>query len=118
MSNQKVNLAQISHKLVSRGKAKTKKTKSLFDTPLVERNYWGDGKDIELIMGVTRNAIRRSLESGFLFDFDNEAYVLILDDDKKKELISFQLELIANMQIDHEVKIIQNNLGQWLIEKS
>jgi len=116
MENTKVNLAQIQDKLIRRGKAK-KKTKSLFDTPLSERNYWGNDKGTELLMSWNRNAIRKSLNDGFLFDFDNEKFYLVLDSEKRKELIDYQLQLLADLQIDTSIQIVQNDEGKWLIQK-
>lgn len=117
MSNQKVNLAHIQSKIVTRGRnGKTKKTKSLFDTPLEDRTYWGNDPGSKINFHLARNAIRKSLAYGILFDVDDEILTRVLNTEYKQELTKFQMTLLAEMSIDREIIIVKNDEGQWIVQ--
>ena len=117
MSNPKVNLASLQNKIVTRGgNGGRKKTKSLFDTPLENRSYWGNDDGSNLLTHLGRNAIRKSMRFGILFDIDYDDLTRVLNKEYKQELIEYQLELLKDMTIDREIIIVETKDNKWQIQ--
>jgi CBS-domain-containing membrane protein len=117
MSNEKVNLSNISNRIVTRGNGtKRKKTKSLYDTPLENRTYWGNDDGSKLVVSLGRNAIRKDMKFGILFDVDYDDLTRVLNKEYKQELIQFQLELMKELVMDREIMIIETNDHKWQIQ--
>jgi CBS-domain-containing membrane protein len=117
MSNEKVNLNSIQNKIVSRGRnGGKKKTKSLFDTPLENRTYWGNDDGSKLKVSLARNAIRKDMKSGILFDVDYDDLTRVLNKEYKQELIKFQLELMKELVMDREIMIVEMDNHKWQIQ--
>jgi len=117
MSNEKVNLNSIQNKIVSRGRnGGKKKTKSLFDTPLENRTYWGNDDGSKLKVSLARNAIRKDMKFGILFDVDYDDLTRVLNKEYKQELIKFQLELMKDLVMDREIMIVEIDNHKWQIQ--
>ena len=117
MSNQKVNLNSIQNKIVSRGRnGGRKKVKSLFDTPLENRTYWGNDEGSKLKVSLARNAIRKDMKYGILFDVDYDDLTRVLNKEYKQELIHFQLEMMKELVMDREIMIVETNNHKWQIQ--
>jgi CBS-domain-containing membrane protein len=117
MSSEKVNLSNISNRIVTRGRgANRKKTKSLYDTPLENRTYWGNDDGSKLVVSLGRNAIRKDMKFGILFDVDYDDLTRVLNKEYKQELIQFQLELMKELVMDREIMIVETNDHKWQIQ--
>lgn len=117
MSNQKVNLAHIQSKIITRGRnGKTKKTKSLFDTPLEDRTYWGNDPGSEINFHLARSAIRKQLSFGIIFDVEDDNLTRVLNKEYREELAKYQMILLSEMSIDREIIIVKNDEDQWIIQ--
>ena len=117
MSNQKVNLNSIQNKIVSRGRnGGTKKTKSLYDTPLENRTYWGNDDGSKLLVTLGRRAIRKDMKFGILFDVDYDDLTRVLNKEYKQELIQFQLEMMKDFVMDREIMIVETYDHKWQIQ--
>lgn len=116
MSSEKVNLSQIQNRIVSRGRGgNKKKTKSLFDSPLENRTYWGNDDGSKLVVSLARNAIRKDMKFGILFDVDYDDLTRVLNKEYKQELIQFQLELMKELVMDNEIMIVETDNHKWQI---
>ena len=117
MTNEKVNLNSIQNKIVSRGRnGGKKKTKSLFDTPLENRTYWGNDDGSKLKVALARSAIRKDMKFGILFDVDYDDLTRVLNKEYKQELIKFQLELMKDLVMDREIMIVEIDNHKWQIQ--
>lgn len=109
-----------------RGGNRKKKTPSLFDTPLVERNYWGwqdkgNGEKYldpgtEIAIHLMKNRIRKSVKNGFLLDVTNEYPAMRLNKEFIDQLVRFQLEFLFELMSDGTIVARQNESGEWVIE--
>lgn len=117
MSNEKINLSSIQNKIVSRGRnGGKKKTKSLFDTALENRTYWGNDDGSKLKVSLARNAIRKDMKYGILFDVDYDDLTRVLNKEYKQELIHFQLEMMKELVMDREIMIVETDNHKWQIQ--
>lgn len=117
MTSEKVNLSQIQNRIVTRGRGTSKKkTKSLFDTPLENRTYWGNDDGSKLVVSLARNAIRKDMKFGILFDIDYDDLTRVLNKEYKQELIQFQLELMKELVMDREIMIVEVSNHKWQIQ--
>lgn len=106
---------------------KIKKTPSLFDTPLLDRNYWGwqdigNGEKFldpgtKIAMATMRSRIRTSISNGVLLDVANEYPAMRLNKEFVDELIKYQFEFLFDLMSDGIVVACQNNEGEWVVEK-
>ena len=104
MSNQKVNLNSIQNKIVSRGRSGCKKkTKSLYDTPLENRTYWGNDAGSEIGMATGRSRISKCIRQGKLFDIDDDIVTRRLNKEYIVELKQFQMMLIEAMEEEYKL---------------
>lgn len=94
---------------------KQKKTPSLFDSPLIERHYWGNDAGTELAMSLTRIQIGRCIRKMKLLDIDNYDFSRRLNKEYREELCKYQLKMLCIMLEDKQFTIIQNNDGDMEI---
>ena len=104
-----------------------KKTPSLYDTPLVDRTFWGKTvfKDGELVldpgsqiaMAQARSMIRRSLRKGLIFDIDDSYPARRLNNDLVEELFQYQIDLLISMISDGILVAHQDEDGDWVIDE-
>lgn len=117
MSNQKVNLSQVQNRIVTRGRGGKKKlTPSLYDTRMEDRTYWGNDDGSKLLVSLARNAIRKDMKFGILFDVDYDDLTRVLNKEYKQELIQYQLELMKELVMDSEIMVIETNDHKWQIQ--
>lgn len=117
MTNEKINLSQIQNRIVTRGRgASKKKTKSLFDTPLENRTYWGNDDGSKLVVTLARRHIRNDMKFGILFDVDYDDLTRVLNKEYKQELIKFQLEMMKELVMDREIMIVETYDHKWQIQ--
>ena len=121
MSNQKVNLKDIQNKIVTRGRngsSNRKKRKSLYDSALLDRSYWGNDVGSELSTTSGRIEIRRSLRQGVLFDIQDSIVTRKLKTEYKVELQQFQMRLIAEMELEceHQIIISSGDDHKWYLQ--
>lgn len=95
-TNVDVNIATLSF----RKKRRVKKTKSLFDTPLENRTYWGNDCGTDLLESLIRPDIRRSLKLGHMYDFDNDTRFAMLSKDSRAGLVESQFDFMITLFCD------------------
>lgn len=95
-------------KLSFRRKAKPKKTPSLFDTPLSDRNYWTEDSGVKIAMALTRLAISKSLRNGEMLDIQNYPQAAKLDKKFISELMAEQLHRMTLIADENEANIFAN----------
>jgi hypothetical protein len=100
----------------SRGNGSSKKTPSLFDTPLSDRTYWGNDAGTELTMALARNRIRKSIKNLKLMDIDDDDLTRILLKEYRDELRIYQLEILKELIMENVVVVVQNSVGEWELE--
>lgn len=108
-----------------RGGGRKKKEKTIFDTPLIERSYWGwqdkgNGEKVldpgtQIAMATMRNRIRSSVSNGVLLDVSNEYPAMRLNKEFVDELIKYQFEFLFDLMSDGTVVACQNDNGEWII---
>lgn len=104
-----------------------KKTPSLYDTPLVDRTFWGKTmfKDGELVLdpgsqiaiAQTKSMIRRSLRKGLIFDIDDSYPARRLNNDLVEQLFDYQIDLLLSMISDGILVAHQDKDGDWIIDE-
>lgn len=109
------------------GSKKTKKTPSLFDTPLLDRNYWGwqdkgNGEKqldpgTQIAVTFMKGKIRNSIKNGILLDIENEYPASRLNKEFRRELIEYQFDYLFELMSDGAIVARQNENGEWTIEK-
>lgn len=93
-----------------------KKTKSLFDSPLIERSYWGDDPGSHLTMALARTHIRRSIKNLRLFNVDDSDLTRKLIKRHRDELRMFQLEMLSVLLTQDKYEIVQDCDGEMLLQ--
>ena len=104
---------------------KKKKTPSLFDTPLIERSYWGwedkgNGEKVldpgtQIAMTFMKARIRKTIKEGHLLDVRNEYPAMRLNSEFIQELIKYQFEFLFELMSDGSIVARQNEDGEWEI---
>lgn len=107
------------------GRKKKEESKSLFDTPLIERSYWGwqdkgNGEKVldpgtQIAMALMRSRIRSSVSKGLLLDISNEYPAMRLNKEFIDELIQYQFEFLFDLMSDGSIVARQNEKGEWVI---
>lgn len=87
---------------------KTKKTPSLFDTPLSDRNYWTEDSGVKIAMALTRLAISKSLRNGEMLDIENYPQAAKLDKKYISELMAEQLHRMTLIADEDDLNIFTN----------
>lgn len=87
---------------------KPKKTPSLFDTPLSDRNYWTEDSGVKIAMALTRVAISKSLRNGEMLDIQNYPQAAKLDKKYISELMAEQLHRMTLIADENEANIFAN----------
>lgn len=108
-----------------RGGNREKKKPSLYDTPLLDRSYWGwedkgNGEKkidpgTEIAMINMRSKIRKAIRSGLLLDVTNEYPAMRLNKEFIDQLVRYQLELLFELMSDGTIVARQNENGEWVI---
>jgi hypothetical protein len=96
-------------------KGKKKYTKSLYDTPMEDRTYWGNDKGSDLEMTLTRIEINRSLRKGEMLDIKNCQSAARLNKEYITELMQYQLHLMTMIADEDECNIFKNINGNGFI---
>jgi len=106
----KISAAEMS-KLNFRKNRTAKKTPSLYDSNLLDRNYWGNDVGTDLEMALTRVEISRSLNKGFMLDIKYCRTATHLSKDNISELMKYQLHLMTLIADDNDCNVFQNVNG-------
>ena len=94
---------------------RVKKTKSLFDTPISDRSYWGNDAGTELAMALARIQIRKSIKNLKLIDVNDHDLTRRLLKEYRDELRNYQLEMISVL-ITEVTITVQNSDGEWELQ--
>lgn len=104
----KVNINTLN--LSSRGAGKKKRKPSLWDNP-EDRTFWkSDEKGIALEMTLTKNEIRRSLNSGIMLDVKNCRTASHLTKENIVELMKYQFDLMIDIATENEANIFVDDI--------
>lgn len=95
---------------------RTKKTKSLFDSPIADRSYWGNDAGTELAMSLARIQIRKSVKNLKLIDIDDHDLTRVLLKRYRDELRMYQLEMIKVLITKDNVIVVQTMDGEWELQ--
>jgi hypothetical protein len=95
---------------------RTKKTPSLFDTPLEDRTYWGNDAGTELAMTLARIQIRKSIKNLKLIDIDDHDLTRVLLKEYRDELRMYQLEMLGILITKDNYEIVQGCDGEMLLQ--
>ena len=95
---------------------RVKKTKSLFDSPLIDRSYWGDDVGSELTMALGRNRIRKSIKNLKLFNVDDDELTRKLIKKYRDELRMYQIEMLSVLITQDKYEIVQDCNGEMLLQ--
>jgi hypothetical protein len=87
---------------------KAKKTPSLFDTPLSDRNYWTEDSGVKIAMALTRVAISKSLSNGEMLDIKNYPQAARLSKEFVQELMEEQLHRMTLIADEDSANIFAN----------
>lgn len=86
--------------IIHSGRTRKKKTKSLFDIPMIERNYWDNTKDdYQLLLSLVRMRIRNYNRKGKVLNLEEDRNYIRLDYKDQVEMIQYQKQ---NVQISNE----------------
>lgn len=96
---------------------KKKKTKSLYDTPMEDRTFWGNDKGTELYMSLIRIEIRRSLKFGHMYDYSVDYRVGRLSKDNVLILKEYEFDFMTTLYQEDNVSdfITANGDGMVVI---
>ena len=93
-----------------------KKTPSLFDSALIDRNYWGNDPGTELVMALARIQIRKSIKNLRLMNVDTDDMTSVLVKECRDELRMYQLEMLNVLITQDKYIIVQDSRGEMLLE--
>ena len=110
----KITAAQMATMNIRRNR-KPKQTASLFDTPLIDRNYWGNDPGTDIEMAMTRIEISRSLNKGEMLDIKNCPKAAHLGKEQIKELMQHQLHLMILIADENDCNIFTNINGDGIV---
>lgn len=104
----KVNINTLN--LRSRGTGKKKSKPSLWDNHQ-DRTYWrNDDKGIILEIALTKNEIRRSINSGIMLDIKNCRTARHLSKENIVELMKYQFDLMIDIATENEANIFIDDI--------
>ena len=104
----KVNINTLN--LSSRGAGKKKRKPSLWDNHQ-DRTYWrSDDKGIILEIALTKNEIRRSVNSGVILDIKNCRTASHLTKENIVELMKYQFDLMIDIATENEANIFVDEI--------
>jgi hypothetical protein len=91
-----------------KSKSSVKKTKSLYDSPLVDRTYWGNDVGSELLMALIRPKIFTSLKNGYMYNFLDDVRADRLSKKHIMELKEHEFNLMITL-------FTQDNIADYII---
>ena len=104
----KVNINTLN--LRGRGTGKKKRKPSLWDNPQ-DRTYWrNDDKGIILEIALTKNEIRRSVNSGVILDIKNCRTASDLSKENIVELMKYQFDLMIDAATENEANLFVDEI--------
>jgi hypothetical protein len=103
----KVNLAEL-QSLNLRTNRKPKKSSSLYDSNIIDRNYWGNDPGTDIEMSLTRIEIRRSLKEGQMLDIKNYQKAAHLSYKSIMELMEYQFHFMTILADENSANIFEN----------
>jgi hypothetical protein len=91
-----------------KSKGSVKKTKSLYDSPLADRTYWGNDVGSELLMALIRPKIFTSLKNGYMYNFLDDVRADRLSKKHIMELKEHEFNLMITL-------FTQDNIADYII---
>ena len=92
-----------------------KKTPSLFDSNLEDRNYWGNDPGSYLTMSLVRVHIRKMIKNLRLMNVDTDDMTARLSKEHRNELRIYQLEMLKFLITKDKYTIVQDDDGEYVI---